>query len=273
MGTFAKRHLLGGYFAIAFILAWTGSLLAGGTAFLRGEPLATNRLLLMFIAMLAGPSLAGILMTFLADGKKGLQQLYARMARWQVAGRWYAALLIFPLLILLVTLALGRAVSSELNPTFFASGILLGLLAGFFEEIGWTGFAFPKLQARYGILSAALLLGFIHGLWHFMADFLGNAPRFAGYWLPNFIGFILFVMALRVLIVWVYTNTQSLLLAQLMHSSSSGFLAVLVPVTIAPVYWVTFYVVYAVVLWLIAALVIAWHGTGLMQQPMKNKAV
>ena len=263
---FAKRHPVGSYFALAFFIAWVGSLLIGGSAFLQGEPLKHQSLLLIFISMLAGPSLAGSFMIFLSDGHKGLNDLFARMTCWQVGRAWYAALLIFPLLILFVTLLLADLVSTEFSPTFFAFGILLGLLAGFFEEIGWMGFAFDQLQAKFSAVGVALYLGCVHGLWHFMADFLGSAPHFAEYWLPYFLCFVLFVTALRVLIVWVYVNTESLLLAQLMHGSSSGFLAVLVPMGLAPVHWLIFYGVYALVLWLISALVIAKHGSTLVRQ-------
>jgi hypothetical protein len=69
--------------------------------------------------------------------------------------------------------------------------------------------------------------------------------------------------AMRVLVVWVYVNTESLLLSQLLHASSSGFLAVLVPMTLAPAYDALFYAIYAVVLWLAVALVVARYGKDL----------
>ncbi len=67
-------------------------------------------------------------------------------------------------------------------------------------------------------------------------------------------------MALRVLIVWVYANTKSLLLSQLMHASSSGFFVALIPTAIAPQNWAVFYLVYGVVLWIPAAAVILKYG-------------
>ena len=54
------------------------------------------------------------------------------------------------------------------------------------------------------------------------------------------------------------------MLSQLMHASSTGFLAVLVATTLAPVYDTLFYAVYAVVLWLAVALVVARYGKDLV---------
>jgi len=254
------------YFFLAYLIAWVGSFLAGGTKFLAGEAIEFSDIGLMGLAMMAGPSIAGVLMTYLVDGVSGLRDLFARMKNWRVGGRWYAPLLIFPSLILAVSLALATLVSPEFTPTFFAVGILMGLFAGLLEETGWMGFAFPKMIMKRSILSTSIYLGFLHGLWHLVADFLGNSAVFGEYWLPYFIAFVVFVMALRVLIVWVYANNKSLLLSQLMHASSTGFLAVIVPMGLAPAHWVVFYSVYAVALWAAATVVIVKYGKNLVKQ-------
>ena len=72
--------------------------------------------------------------------------LLSRMGRWRVSIRWYGvALLTAPVLVLAVLLTLTALVSPVFAPSFSARGIVIGLAAGFFEEIGWTGFALPKL--------------------------------------------------------------------------------------------------------------------------------
>jgi membrane protease YdiL (CAAX protease family) len=151
-------------------------------------------------------------------------------------------------------------------------GIVMGLVAGLVEEIGWTGFALPRMQTQHGILGASIILGFVHALWHLAADYLGNSNAFGDHWLPYFAGFFIFVIALRVLIAWVYANTESLLLAQFMHASSTGFLAVLVPIGIGGLYWSNFYTAYAVVLWGAVVIVLARYGEGLVRGPERDAA-
>jgi hypothetical protein len=270
---FAQRHPVSVYFVLAFGISWIGSLLTGGPIFVRGESVEPKDLWPMGIAVLAGPCVAGLVMSYLVEGKAGLKTLFSRMPRWRVGGRWYAALLVFPVLLLAVSLALSVWVSPELGPTFFAPGILMGLFAGFVEEIGWMGFAFPKMRLKSGMLRICLSLGVLHALWHVLPDFLGHYRTFGIHWLPYIVGFLIHVIALRVLIVWVYANTESLLLAQLMHASSTGFFGTIIPIAIAPLNSAIFYLVYGLVLSAAAAIVVTRYGKTLARQPMEIRLV
>jgi membrane protease YdiL (CAAX protease family) len=270
---YARRYPVRVYFCLAFIISWAGSWLTGGPTFMRGESVQPQDLGPMGLAVLAGPCLAGLAMCYLVDGRPGLQALFSRMKRWRVGGRWYAALLVFPILLLAVSLALSVWVSPELRPTFFAPGVLMGLFAGFIEEIGWMGFAYPKMRSKSGILRTCLSLGLLHALWHVWPDFVGNYQGYGKYWLPYFVGFFVHVMALRVLIVWVYANTESLLLSQLLHTSSSGFFVTIIPIAIAPANRAIFFPVYGLVLSAAAAIVVARYGKTLTRQPMEPQSV
>jgi len=258
--SFVRRHSLAIYFVLAFAISWVGSFALVGPKFLAGEVIEFSDVGLMAFAMLNGPFIAGLLMTFLADGKLGVKELFARMKKYKVAGRWYLPLLIFPGLLLCVSLLLGIFVSPELAPTFGLLGVFSGPLAGFLEETGWTGFAYPKMKGKASALSTSIYLAVIHGFWHIVADFLGNYNTFGGYWLPYFFGFCLHIVALRVLIVWVYSNTESLLVAILMHASSTGFYGILISTTMKPQNWVIYYNVYGVALCLAASIVALKYG-------------
>jgi len=251
-----KRFPVFSYFCLVFIISWGGCILFGGSNFIQGQSMEIKDTMLMGLAMLAGPSLSGITLTYLADGKEGLQSLFSRVKKWNVEGKWYAVLVIFPLLILLVLIILSRTFTPELTPTFFPIGILLGLLAGFFEEIGWMGFVYPRMRSRQSFLRVCIYLGFLHALWHIVADFMSNYHDFGGIWFPNFMSFSVFVVALRIITAWVYENTGSVLLSQLIHGSSSGFLAALVPMEITGKSWFVFYTLYALVLWIAAVIII-----------------
>jgi membrane protease YdiL (CAAX protease family) len=262
-----QRYPVTSYFVLAYLISWGGSFAVGGPKFLRGELLEFEDVMRMGPLMLAGPFIAGIAMTYLVDGKTGLRDLFSRMLKWRVGLRWYAALLIFPGLILAVLWTLTALVSPDFAPSFIAFGILGGLLAGFIEETGWMGFAYPRMEAEFGTLRATIYLALLHGLWHAMAGYLGEADTYGVYWLPRFIAmWLVAMMAMRFLLVWIYSNTGSLLLAQLTHASSTGFLIILGPSTISPANGTLWFAVYAVILWIPAAIVIAKYGKNLVRK-------
>jgi membrane protease YdiL (CAAX protease family) len=217
--------------------------------------------ILMFPVMLLGPSLAGIVLTRIVDGKSGLWVLFSQMSRAWVPPGWYTALLIPPVLVLTVLLFLQRFVSSVYAPNRFFMGILFGVPAGFLEEIGWMGYAFPKMRSQSNGLTSGILLGLLWALWHLpVINYLGTATPHGLYWLPFFLAFSLAMTAMRVLIAWIYTNTKSVLLAQLMHVSSTGSLVVFSAARVTAAQEATWYALYGIVLWVAVGIVVKIFG-------------
>jgi len=254
------------YFIMVYAIGWTGCFALLGPGLIRGEAIPFAMLVLAAIPMFLAPTVVGIAMTALADGRAGLRELRSRLCRWRVDARWYAPLVIFPAMISMCLISLSATVSPDFTPYIFLPGIAIGFLAGYFEEIGWTGFAFPRMRPRYGVLGAALIVGLLQMTWHVAADFMGGYGARGSYWLPHFMLFMVSMMAMRVLLVWVYVNTSSLFAAQLMHASSTGFLSVLVPLSLSPAQDTLFYGVYSVALWAVATLVILIYGMTLQRQ-------
>jgi uncharacterized protein len=181
--------------------------------------------------------------------------------------RWYLALLIPPVLMLLVLLFLEKFVSSVYGPNHFWVGILFGIPAGFLEEIGWTGFAFPKMRSQNDALAPSICLGLLWGLWHLpVVNFLGTASPHGAYFWPFFLTFTVAMTAMRVLIAWIYTNTKSVLLAQLMHVSSTGSLVLFSPPGVTAAQEVIWYALYGTVLWVGVAIVVKIFGRCLTRQ-------
>lgn len=269
-----QRYPLASYFILAYGISWIGSFAVVGPKFLRGDSLEFIDGMYMVIPMLAGPFIAGLLMTFLVSGKKGLSDLLSRMGKWRVGLGWYAAaLLIFPILILATLLTLSAIVSANYFPGFIAFGIMAGLFAGFFEEIGWMGFAYPNLQVKYGALRAAIFLGLLHGIWHVVAGYLADSQGFGELWLPRFIiMWIIAMTAMRIILVWIYANTGSVLLAQLTHASSTGSLVIFAPSAFSPGNEVFWWAIYAACLWLVAAFIIWKYGDQLENNSKRGKA-
>jgi len=258
--SFVKRHSLVIYFILAFGIAWIGSLVLVGPKFFAGEEIVFDDIGLIAIVMLTGPFFAGLLMTYLVDGMLGLKELFTKMTKYNVARRWYFPLLIFPCLLLGVAVLLSIFVSPELSPIFAVLGVFGGPMAGLFEETGWMGFAYPKMKGKSSALRTGIYFGVIHAVWHVVASFLGSYNDIGIYWALYFFGSSLHIVALRVLIVWVYTNTESVFLAILMHASSTGFFGILISTTMAPENWVIYYNVYGLVLCLVAAVVAFKYG-------------
>jgi len=221
----------------------------------------------MFPVMLLGPSFAGIVLTRIVDGRKGLRGLFSRMFLARVPAVWYTALLIPPVLVLTVLLFLQRFVSPVYAPNRFFIGILFGIPAGLLEEIGWMGFAFPKMRSPASGLTPGIVLGLLWSLWHMpVVDYLGTATPHGADWLPFLLAFTLVMTAMRVLIAWIYTNTKSVLLAQLMHVCSTGSLVIFSAPGVSAQQEVMWYALYGIALWAVVAIVVRTFGKGLGQR-------
>ncbi|MHB8502822.1 MAG: CPBP family glutamic-type intramembrane protease [Candidatus Acidiferrales bacterium] len=258
-GPWLRRHPVACYFALTFFLSWLGAFFVAAPHLLRGQPLPNLTGISMFPAMLVGPSLSGILLTRLYDGPAGLRSLFSRMRRFRISPRWYAALLIPPVFVLGILLLLKTFVSPIYSPNRFWLGLAFGIPAGFFEEIGWTGFALPKMWLKLSPLRAAILLGLLWGLWHVpVVNFLGTAVPHGAYWLHFFLAFTAAMTAMRVLISWLYAHTKSIPIAQLMHACSTGSLVVFSPPAATAAQESFWYATYAAALWLLVAALAIW---------------
>jgi hypothetical protein len=225
------------YAALAFAISWGGLLLySGGPGGFPSDKAQFERLLPIFIPLLlAGPSVASVLLTALFDGRQGVGGLLSRLVKWRVAGRWYViALLLGPLVLMAELLALTcfsprflpRLLASDDKAPLLMAGLVAGLVVGFFEELGWTGFATPRLRQRYGVFATGLIVGVLWGGWHIFLNAIWVSRAFSGGLSPALfvaargVGDLVGILpAFRVLMVWVYDRTGSLLVAMLMHAS------------------------------------------------------
>jgi uncharacterized protein len=222
---FIKSHPVLSFYSLVFAISWGAILIVVGLG--PGGLSATPQQFQMAVpyavpAMVLGPGVAGILLTGLLYGRAGLREFRSRLLKWRVGARWYAvALLTAPLVFAAVFVPLSL-ISPEFLPRIFITsdkasvllmGIAAGLVAGIFEELGWTGFAIPRMRLRYGVLGTGLFIGVLWAAWHLLQGYWASGVTSGelsqALWLANAVVGTLVgsLVAYRVLMVWVYERT------------------------------------------------------------------
>lgn len=260
-----NRHPVWAYFILTIGISWSGVFLAAGGA--QGFPANAQEietLLPVVVPLLAvGPIFSGLLLTALLDGRAGLREFGARLLRWRVGLRWYAVALLLTPLLAALTLGVLSLFSPVFAPGILTSGdktmlvisaLAAGLVAGLFEEPGWTGFVTPKLRQRYGLFIAGLLIGLMWGFWHLIVAVWGSGTPTGEFsillFLPQFFFYAAVLPAYRILMTWVYDHTGSQLVAILMHYSLTGnVLFIFMPLAIPELPLLAWYIALAAGLW------------------------
>jgi uncharacterized protein len=287
---FLRRRPLIVYFALVFAISWGGALLAiGGAGGMAGTtPASDPRFVYALIAMLAGPSVAGLALTAGVRGRAGLRELRARLLRWRVGIAWYAVALLTAPVLMAATLLPLWSTSEAFLPGIVATNdraalllisVGVGLSAGLFEELGWTGFAIPTMLRRRDMLTTGLVVGVVWSAWHLLPNVwaaeaaAGELPAPA-YALSLAVGvFVGYLTGFRVLMVWVYQRTRSLLLAMLMHASLTTSLLALNPLGIAGRNLVIYSFSLAAAIWVVVGVVAVSMRRGLIPQPDRAVAL
>jgi uncharacterized protein len=287
---FIKSHPVLSFYSLVFAISWGAILIVVGLG--PGGLSATPQQFQMAVpyavpAMVLGPGVAGILLTGLLYGRAGLREFRSRLLKWRVGARWYAvALLTAPLVFTAVFVPLSL-ISPEFLPRIFITsdkasvllmGIAAGLVAGIFEELGWTGFAIPRMGLRYGVLGTGLFIGVLWAAWHLLQGYWASGVTSGALsqalWLANAVVGTLVgsLVAYRVLMVWVYERTGgSLPVAMLMHVSLTFFTIIVFPPSAVMANLISGYA-YTAVLWVVVgAVAVANHGHLSRQPPLRRR--
>ena len=251
------------YFSGAFLLTWTICgmyLVAPAAATAAFGPMKTGSPI-FFVAVYA-PSICSIALTGIREGRAGLVRLAAAAVR--VSGRWWwilASLVGYPLLWLIVAVIRACIAGQPLGaipydhwyaglPMVLLSGIVFHDAGPLGEELGWRGYALPRLLRVMTPRKAALLLGAIWAFWHLPAFFLAglSQSKFV------FASFFFVVIGFSVFMTLIFIHTRgSILLAGIIPHMWFNAVA---KASIHPVDWIT--VAVAVVLLLAGPL---WRGS------------
>ncbi len=209
------------YFILAYLISWT-----------IGVPLALAKQRHIkpvfpewFHYLVAyGPMLSALIVVWATQGQKGIKELWGRITKWRVEGIWWlvalSPLIIGFLVALLINCLTNNKISfSELGEIHFLPPLGIGALFlwiltfGIGEEIGWRGYALPRLQKSYNALYATIILAFFWALWHLPQFFyLFDTSIALGWGIGLFAGAIVFT--------WLFNSTEgSILVAAIFHGS------------------------------------------------------
>jgi len=219
-----RRYPIAAFLVLVTVLGWLAVLV--GTTWMpidAEHPMTPLHGILVFL--IASPSVVGVVLTAVVDGRQGLKELWARAIQWRVSVLWYALALIVPFSVSWLSYTVQGWLGGPSEPIDLASQaafiLPFALMACVLEEFGWRGYLLPRLQARFSPSTSAWIVGVAWLLWHTAINYLGLAGLHSGgrLWLMLLIAGQL-NLSLSFLMSWVNNRTDgSMLLVVIAHFS------------------------------------------------------
>ncbi len=237
-----RKHPLFFFFLIAYAGSW---IIAAPYVLSAWGILPGDYTFAYILKPFVGPTLAAIIMTGITDGKAGVLRLRQRLRQRRAGWQWYLFILLgIPTLLLLGIIIQPGVLASfhGLTPIILVSYPVYFLVIFFGvampEEIGWRGFALPRMQGRCGPLWGTLLLGVLWGFWHLLYFLTpshgGGTGTGVAPFLISFPIFLLMVIALAIINTWVFNHTGgSIFISNLVHASVDTPQLVWIPLFLA----------------------------------------
>ena len=194
-------------------------------------------------------SLAAIITAAVTGGAHSFKELFSQIGRWRVSPKWYACAILLPVGIVAVSHLLSRVFGAEVSSPWIdlaalAPGIAAIIAGGLGEEIGWRGFAQPRLQRRFSIFWASVIIGVIWATWHSWP--LLTSGGMEGAWLTDTALTYLRLISTAVIYGWLYSvSGGSLLLIIIAHMAHNVVLTATITPEGASIFAVLIAVFYA----------------------------
>ncbi len=161
-----------------------------------------------------GPLIAALVAASLPGGG-GNKALFARFAIRGFSPLWHVLALVLPAALLAASMGVVAALGIQNGPYVLlpeGQRIAAAFVVPFVEEVGWRGFALPRLIDRYGAHRASAILGVLWALWHLEMLILQGLTAGDIAWTA------LFLIAGSYVFTWIFQKTRtSLLSAFLLH--------------------------------------------------------
>lgn len=208
------------FFALAFLITWsTGMLvvLSNRSDLVNGARRVQHPIALPFpVAIIFviiggwGPALAAVISTAWDSGRAGIRELLGQFRRWDIHPAWYGVALLGPAALGFIALIVTAVTGGTTPQHWFSipSPRLFGLAVGpWGEELGWRGYAQPKLQMGIGAFWASLVVGTIWSVWHYW-PVLTPAGHPSEFLSSTFGTWLAYEAANSVMMAWLYNSTH-----------------------------------------------------------------
>ncbi len=226
------KYQLTVYFVITFLLSWTiWGILYSSSKGLLSYSIYQSRMRifdnsLSTFTFLGGsmPSFVALFISYITGGKNEAKELIKRLAKWRVKPLWYLFVLLFSFIFYylpyLISNLFGASYELYLREPFYLIPVHFLIALVFWgplgEELGWRGYALPRLQSRYGPQLSSMILGVIWGVWHLPLFFIGGSSQIGS----NFGLYTVSVIIYSLIYTWVFNRTKgSVLISCLLHTS------------------------------------------------------
>lgn len=222
------RHPVVAFTAIAYAISWICwlPLLAD-----RQEWVTWSASTYLHLLGGLGPAVAGLLVTGAVTGRSGVADIFRRTVAWRGRLGWLGLAVCGPLAVFAAAVLAARLLegawpdlsrfgASTEYPLLPLAGFWVAnlLFYGFGEEIGWRGFAQPRLQEKRSALSAAIIVSGIWATWHL--PLFGITATYRAMPAIGFLGFFFSMLTAACVLAWLYIRSRgSILVVAAFHAA------------------------------------------------------
>lgn len=252
------------FFSLTFLVAWL--LFIAANLLSSNGQLSTLASLFIFIGAIS-PGPVAIFLTARATGVEGVKSLIQTISFKHTKAVWYIFAITFIAFIKGLA-ALAFFLMYDSWPQFGTTpwyamlvGIFLSMWAQAGEEIGWRGYALPRMAKKFGLATSSILLGIIWAIWHLPLFYIAAADTYN----QSFPLYLVQVTGLSVIMAWLFWKVNGNLLPLMVFHAAINNTKDIVPsawkasespftFNASPIGWISVTLIWIVALYLIYAM-------------------
>jgi len=224
-------------------------------------------LILIFI-----PAIFAILFTAFSEGRNGVGMLLKKLSQWRIGLKWYfmafALALVSRLAISVLAILFGWTNKFSLYDWTPLQYVIIGIftiIGSVMEELGWRGYALPKILARRSALASALIIGIPWGILHIGLTFPGQMNDGT-----SWVSTMLFLLGISVILTRLYVETNHGIVAGIIfHAAQNFFVFLNGGMIVAGIYWESWLLTGVTVV--MAVMLIALYGSKLQYSTVHGR--